>query len=138
MTDASIESMRDTGAEDKVLESAIATEKTKTERKTERKKENGKEKEGAKDRNNAAPPIKILEDIVMKDIGRYSPSEDLSEYEKELEDAAPENPPITKKQATKCQVVLAKAEKPKLQPANHKPTTKAVDKDQYVDMIAEK
>ena len=114
MIDASTEPMieeRDTGVEDKVLESAIERKKTKK----ERKKGNRKEKEGAKDgklEGDTPPPIKIQEDIMMKGIDRYSPYEDLSEYEKELEDAAPVNPPITKKQTTKRQVVLAKAGKP--------------------------
>ena len=40
----------------------------------------------------------------MLEAGRYSPYEDLSEYEKEMEDVALVTPPITKKQTTRRQV----------------------------------
>ncbi|KAF8459339.1 hypothetical protein BGX38DRAFT_1264279 [Terfezia claveryi] len=58
-------------------------------RKQKRSKGKGKEKEETKNRNI---------DVEMADEGRFSPYEDLSEYEKEeVKGEAPVTPPITKK-----------------------------------------
>ena len=87
----------------------------------------GKGKEGAKDRRQEDDTLsssKQDKDTEMVDTDRYILYEDLSDYEKEVEDVAPVTPPITKKQTTKRQVVSAKAEKP--QSVKYKPTTKAI------------
>ena len=97
----------------------------------------GKEKDGAKDRiqEDDTPFFKEQDkDTEMVDLDRFTLYEDLSEYEKEVEDVAPVTPPITKKQTTKRQVVPAKAEKPR--PAKYKPTTKAIDKERSTDTKA--
>ena len=102
--DASTEPISGVGGS-KELEGAIKRKKEKT----ERKKEKGKGKEGAKDRRSGGdtpPPTKPKEDVIMEDLDRYSPYEDLSGYEKEVEDVA--------LVITKRQVVLAKAENPNL------------------------
>ena len=62
----------------------------------------------------------------MANSDRFRLYEDLSDYEKEVEDVAPVTPPVTKIQATRRQVALAKAEKP--HSAKYKPTMKAADK----------
>jgi len=57
----------------------------------EEKKQTEKGKERAKDSG-----LEKQEDEVMLDTGRYSPYEDLSEYEKEMEGVAPVYPPSPK------------------------------------------
>ena len=97
----------------------------------------GKGKERAKDRrqeDDTPSSSKQDKDTEMVDSDRFTLYEDLSDCEKEVEDVAPVTPPITKKQTTKRQVVLAKAEKP--QPVKYKPTTKAIDQERSINTKA--
>jgi len=118
MVDASTERREDALVE--------ASGEKKERKRMEEKKRTEKGKERAKDSG-----LEKQEDEVMLDTGRFSPYEDLSEYEKEIEDVALVTPPITKKQTTRPQV-----ERPagRPQPTKYK-RTKAADPE-YVDTAA--
>ena len=91
--DASTEPIVEAGAS-RELEGTMKRKREKTEKK--KKKEKGKGKERAKDKRSggdAPPPTKLEEDATMEGLDRYSPSE----YEKEVEDVTPVNPPSPEK-----------------------------------------